>query len=168
MLTADKLIELLQLEPLAVEGGYFRRTHLADEVLPPGALRRGDSQARALSSGIYYLLTDGLVSSLHRLLSDEIYHFYLGDPVEMLLLHPNGTGQITRLGQDIEAGQQVQFRVPRGVWQGAHLCAGGHFALMGTSMAPAWDANDFELGGRATLSQLYPAYRDLIEALTPS
>jgi predicted cupin superfamily sugar epimerase len=166
MLTAQRLIELLQLEPLPVEGGYFRRTYLAAEMLEVAALPGRYSHAKRLASAIYYLLREEEFSALHRLLTDEVYHLYLGDPVEMLLLGPDGAGETVVLGHDLEAGQRPQVVVPRGVWQGSRLRPGGRLALMGTTLAPAWDPTDFEAGQREALVRQYPAQAELIRALT--
>lgn len=166
MLTAEWIIEWLKLEPLPIEGGYFRQTYRADEMVEAAALPERYAHPKAYGSAIYFLLHDDHFSALHRLLTDEIYHFYLGDPVEMLLLSPDGQSEVVVLGQDLEAGQRVQVIVPRGVWQGSRLQAGGCFALMGTTMAPAWDPTDFELGARDELIRQYPDRADLIRALT--
>lgn len=166
MLTAQRMIELLNLEPLPVEGGYFRRTYLAGEMVDRAALPERYPHSKAYGSAIYFLLHDDHFSALHRLLTDEIYHFYLGDPLEMLLLYPDGASEVLVPGPDLEAGQKVQLVVPRGVWQGARLRAGGRFALMGTTMAPAWDLTDFELGHREELMRRYPERAELIRALT--
>jgi hypothetical protein len=103
---------------------------------------------------------------LHRLRSDEIYHFYLGDPVELLLLEPGGTGRLLVLGADLVAGLRPQAVAPAGAWQGSRLAAGGRWALLGTTMAPGFDPADFEPGRRADLSARWPDHRALIEALT--
>ena len=124
------------------------------------------THAKAFGSAIYYLLHDGHVSAMHRLPTDEIYHFYLGDPVEMLLLHPDGLWETPILGQEVEAGHRVQLVAPRGTGQGARVRAGGYYALLGTTMAPAYDPSDFELGDRAVLRLQYPASAALIDALT--
>lgn len=165
-LTPERIIELLNLEPLPVEGGYYRRSYLATETVAAAALPERYRQAKSLSSVIYYLLHGTEFSALHRLLSDEIYHFYLGDPVELLLLMPDGTSQVVRLGPDLEAGEAVQALAPRGSWQGSRVVPGGSWALLGTSMAPAWDESDFELGQRDELCRLYPDRAELIRQLT--
>ncbi|HXT35281.1 MAG TPA: cupin domain-containing protein [Chloroflexota bacterium] len=166
MLTPERLIELLHLIPLPVEGGYFRQTYLADQLVSRMALPSCYTHDKAFASAIYYLLHDDHVSAMHRLLTDEIYHFYLGDPVEMLLLYPDGSYAVHLLGSDLEAGHQVQFVVPSGVWQGSRILAGGRYALLGTTMAPAYDPSDFELGDRAALIGQYPGIASLITALT--
>jgi predicted cupin superfamily sugar epimerase len=166
-LAAEEVIELLRLEPLPVEGGYYRVTYRADETLDVAILPERYSGSRATGGAIYYLLHGDHFSALHRLLTDEVYHFYLGQPVEMLLLYPDGRDEVVRLGTDLAAGERVQAVVPRGVWQGSRLAdrADG-FALMGTTMAPAYEQADFELGDRKELIAAYPQRADLIRALT--
>jgi uncharacterized protein len=119
-----------------------------------------------MATAIYYLLTPDNFSTLHRLRGDEIFHFYLGDPVEMLELRADGVGGTVILGQDIEAGEQLQHVVPAGVWQGARLIAGGKFALLGTTVSPGFDYADYETGRREELTAQYAGFRDKIEALT--
>lgn len=166
MLTPERIIELLQLKPLAVEGGYFRQTYLAQEIVPPHGLHERYPHAKPFASVIYYLLYGDHFSALHRLRTDEVYHFYLGDAVELLLLYPNGASATVTLGTDLEAGQRLQQVVPQGVWQGSRIKRGGTFALMGTTMAPAFDPSDFELGDRDELIRLYSEHAELIRALT--
>jgi predicted cupin superfamily sugar epimerase len=163
---AKDLIRLLKLEPLQPEGGYFAETYRSDLELPGLALSAGSAGGRPLATAIYYLLTPDSFSALHRLPSDEIYHFYLGDPVQMLLLHPNGKSQAIWLGHGIDAGMRVQVVVPGGTWQGSRLMRGGRFALLGTTMAPGFQPGDYDPGDRAALSEAYPDRRDLIAALT--
>jgi uncharacterized protein len=165
-LTPERLIALLGLAPLPIEGGYFRQTYQAKEQIETEALPGRYSGPRFLGSAIYYLLHGAAFSALHRLGSDEVYHFYLGDPVEMLLLYPNGKDEVTILGPDLEHGQQLQRVVPHSAWQGSRLLTGGSWALLGTTMAPAYHQDDFELGDRAALLRRYPRAAALIEALT--
>ena len=169
MLTAEEVITLLGLAPLPEEGGHFHETYRADELIAREGLPARYTGSRPHGSAIYYLLRAEMFSALHRLQSDEIYHFYLGQPVEMLLLHPDGRDETLILGPDIEAGQRVQVVVPRGVWQGsrlAHPTTPEGFALLGTTMAPAYDQADFELGRRESLLAAYPQRAELIRALT--
>lgn len=168
MLSAAQLIEHLHLEPLAFEGGFFRQTYLAQESIPVQALPARYGAPRKFGTAIYYLLTSepDSFSALHRLKTDEIYHFYLGDPVEMLLLYRDRRGERIVLGPDVLDGQQVQFVVPREVWQGSRLIAGGSFTLMGTTMAPGFDFGDWTEGKRDTLIREYAEYADLISVLT--
>jgi predicted cupin superfamily sugar epimerase len=163
-----QLIQQLKLQPLPVEGGLYALSYTSSESIPSSALPGRYHSTRPMGTAIYYLLTDDpdSFSAVHRLATDEIYHFYLGDPVEMLLLFPGGTHQVVTLGQDLPGGQQVQFVVPHGAWQGSHLLPGGSFALLGTSMAPGYAAEDFELGARGQLLQDYPGAAALIQRLT--
>jgi uncharacterized protein len=151
-----------------VEGGHFRQTYVSEEILPAAALPARYGRAKPLSTAIYYLLTDEAdsFSALHRLPTEEVYHFYLGDPVELLLLHAEGASELAVLGPDIMAGQSVQLVVPRGVWQGSRLRAGGRVALLGTTMAPGWDVLDYEGGEREPLIRRYPEEAERIRALT--
>jgi len=168
MLTAEQLIQHLGLEPLPVEGGWFRQTYLAEESIPADALPVRYDAPKPFGTAIYFLLTDerDCFSALHKLPTDEIYHFYLGDPVEMLLLHPDAHSEHVVLGSDVMHGQHAQFVAPRGVWQGSRLIAGGKFALMGTTMAPGFTPADFTAGEREELVRAYPDEAEMIRALT--
>lgn len=166
MLTAQEIIERLQLRPLPREGGWYAETYRAAREIPGELLGRGYGGPRSLGTAIYYLLTPDTFSALHRLCGGEIFHFYLGDPVELLLLRPDGSGECVTLGIDLAAGLRPQLVVPGGVWQGARLRAGGRFALLGTTMAPGFDWTDFVAGEREPLVARYPKFESLIRALT--
>lgn len=131
------MIELLGLEPLAGEGGQWAQTW-----------RDGHSSA------IYFLLRPGDFSALHRLSGVELWHHYAGAAVEMLLLEPGGTVQRPLLGDDLAAGERPVVAVGAGTWMAAGTC--GEWSLVGTTMAPPFDAASFELGERAALSAAYP------------
>lgn len=165
MLSVEQIKSLLGLEPLPNEGGFYAQTYRSSETLPASALPAGYPGDRPLATAIYFLLTPENFSAMHRLRGDETYHFYLGDPVEMLQLKPNGTGEPILIGPRIESGMRLQHTVPAGCWQGARLAPGGQFALLGTTMAPGFDPADFELGNREQLSQAYPPYAALIALL---
>ncbi|HYB69054.1 MAG TPA: cupin domain-containing protein [Candidatus Bathyarchaeia archaeon] len=166
MLTVEALKARLRLRPHPVEGGFFAETYRSGESLPATALAGRYAGARALATAIYYLLTPETFSALHRLASDEIFHFYLGDPVEMLQLWPDGSHRLVTIGTDLEAGEHPQVLVPRGVWQGARLRSGGRLALLGTTVAPGFDLADYESGRREPLARRWPAAAELIAALT--
>ena len=108
-MTTDEIKALLNLQPHPVEGGHFRRTYTSANTL---YLPRG---MRPMGTAIYYLLEPETFSEMHVLDSDEMFHFYLGDPVEMLQLHPDGRSAVITLGPDLQAGQHVQLVVPAGV-----------------------------------------------------
>lgn len=168
MPNADELIRHLNLHPHPKEGGFFRETYRAGETFAAAALPERYGASRSASTAIYYLLTPGTCSALHRLRTDEIFHFYLGDPVRMLQLDQDGQSRTIVLGPDLLGGQQVQVVVPRGVWQGSILEPGGTFALLGCTVAPGFDYADYEHGVRETLLEHYPTHADLIRRLTPA
>jgi predicted cupin superfamily sugar epimerase len=166
MLTAEQIRNLLKMQPLPVEGGFFAESYRSKDVVAKGALAGSYPSDRSVSTAIYYMLTPDTFSALHRLRGDEVYHFYLGDPVEMIQLKPDGTGEAVLLGQDLATGMRLQHVVPGGVWQGSRLAPGGRFALMGTTMAPGFDPQDYDAGKRAELIAQYPQYSALITWLT--
>jgi predicted cupin superfamily sugar epimerase len=166
MITTDQIKHLLHLKPHPKEGGYFVETYRSTEYIPEGALPKRYQGVRSYATAIYYLLTPETFSAMHRLQSDEIFHFYLGDPVEMLQLLPDGSGRVLILGPDILNGMQPQVIVPRGVWQGSKLLHGGTFALLGTTASPGFEFADYESAQRDVLVESYPKFRDLIITLT--
>ena len=164
----QEIIAALGLKPLPLEGGYYRETHRCAESLSAAVLPPRYGRDKAMMTAIYYLLTPDTFSALHRLPTDELFHFYRGDPVHMLQLWPDGSSRVAVLGGDVLAGQQPQLVVPRGVWQGSSLAPGGTFALMGTTMVPGFDFADFEAADREQLSARYPDRAELIRQLTRS
>lgn len=166
MITVEFLMDHLGLEPLPEEGGYFAETYRSSLTVPHAVLPRAYRSDRSIGTAIYYLLTPDTFSAMHRLSGDEVYHFYLGDPIELLLLYPDGKGEVVAMGQDLERGMRLQTVVPGGVWQGASLKAGGRFALLGTTMAPGFAFDDFQLAERAALVRDHPLFTESIERLT--
>jgi hypothetical protein len=160
MMTADEIKKLLKLEPHPVEGGFFRRSYTS-----PGTvdLPRG---TRAQGTAIYYLLEPGTFSEMHVLDSDEMFHFYLGDPVEMLQLRLGGRSMVVTLGPDLAAGQQVQLVVEAGVWQGTRLVGDGKVALLGCTVTPGFDFADYRGGTAEELIAKWPEQAERIRALT--
>lgn len=150
-MTADELKKSLHLQPHPAEGGWFYETYRSPH-----------------STAIYYLLTPDTFSALHRLSFDEVFHFYLGDPVEILQLAPDGTGRIITLGQDLANGQSVQVVVPANTWQGSRLKEGGRWALLGTTVAPSFSPSAYEAGQRGRLEKEYSKFSTQIRTLTPA
>ncbi len=165
MITAEKLVKLLGLKPHP-EGGYYREMYRSDEIIGKEALPERYTGNRNYGTAIYYLLTRETFSALHRIKTDEVYHFYLGDPVELVQLLPDGSGCVVMLGNDIAGGAQVQTVVSRGTWHGARLAEGGTYALLGTTVSPGFEFADFELGDRSELIRLYTSFSDTIITLT--
>ena len=161
-MTADEVKSLLDLAPHPREGGWFVRTWEAPEFLE---LARYGAPRRT-STAIYYLLEPGTFSEMHVLDSDEIFHFYLGDPVEMLQLWPDGHSARVALGPDLFDGQLVQLVVPAGVWQGTRLVGDGKVALLGCTVTPGFDFADYRGGCYEELAAKWPAEAERIRALT--
>jgi hypothetical protein len=152
--SARTLIEILGLEPLPAEGGFFRVTW------------RGET-----SSAILFLLTREAFSALHQLDRDELWHFHAGHPVEHVQLNPaTGQARVARMGANPLAGEQPQVAVPAGSWQGARLDPVGDgsddYALLGCTVSPAWDDHAFTLGDGNALARAFPPHAALIKALT--
>ncbi len=165
-MTAEEVKQLLKLEPLPGEGGFFRETYrsrwqVSAEYLPDGV--RG---SRSIGTAIYYLITPAEFSALHRLPGTEVFHFYCGDPVVQLQLLPDGSIKTVVLGSDLLSGQQPQVVVRGHVWQGSRLVPGGSWALMGTTMSPGFDHADYETGERELLIAQYPGVADSIKEYT--
>jgi len=160
-MTSDQIIQLLDLKPHP-EGGYYRETYRS----PGQILKTGDGRPeRPFSTCIYYLLTHGTVSKFHRLSSDEIFHFYSGDPVTWVLLGAAGKTEKRVLGSPVK-GHLAQLVVPAGTWFGGFLNEGGDHALMGTTVAPGFEFSDFELAGREKLLAEFPHDQEDILRLT--
>jgi predicted cupin superfamily sugar epimerase len=167
MLTREFLIEHFQLAPLTIEGGMFNLFYRNPEQIPAEALPARYTHAKATSNSIVYLHQPQTCSVMHRLRTDEIYHFYHGDPVTVLLLYPDGHSETRVLGHAYDRAEEPFLVVPQNVWQGSFLNEGGAWALIGCSLAPAYDDDDFELGAREPLCAQYPGAAELIRRLTP-
>lgn len=159
-MTPNEIKSKLALEPHPVEGGHFRRTYTSKLNVETIA------GFRPIATAIYYLLEPGTFSEMHRLESDEIFHFYLGDPIEMLQLHPDGSSRVFTLGRGFEEGEHVQLLVPAGVWQGMRLKDEGAFALMGCTVSPGFDFVDYTSGTFSDLSGTWPRETERIRELT--
>ena len=158
-------IEKLQLEAHP-EGGYFRQTYQADLLVAKEALPAGFAGARAASTAIYFLLEGKNFSAFHRLRSDEVWHFYAGEPLVVHVIERDGKCFSVLLGRDPDAGQVFQAVVRAGCWFASHVADWKSFAVVGCTVAPGFDFEDFELANREELVEQYPQYRELIERLT--
>lgn len=161
ILSQEDVIRSLRLEPLPLEGGFFRRTYEHKHLIDLG---KGFEQP--LGTAIYFLLTRESFSALHFLKEDEVYHFYLGDPVQLYELTPEGILQETILSSRLDEGHQVQYPVYANRWHGSRLVHGGNWALLGTTMTPGFTWKDFKLGNRKELIASYPEHKQLITELT--
>ena len=161
-----RIIKALGLQPLPGEGGYYRETYRSGTQVPIPSKNGEQPVTRHLGTAIYYFVTPREFSALHKLTSDEVFHFYGGDPVEMLQISETGEAKTIILGPNVLEGHQVQVTVPAGTWQGTRLLKGGKYALMGTTVFPAFEFSDFELGKRADLSARFPQLAAQIKRFT--
>ncbi len=163
--TSDELIDRLHLQPHP-EGGYFRETYKSAVTIPESALPPECAGARAAGTAIYFLLRQGDKSHLHRLRFDEVWHFYLGGPLCLVVITAEGDAERFTLGQDLKSGQELQRAVPAGCWFGAYPLPGSAYSLVGCTVAPGFAYEDFRLGNREELVGCFPHLRELIMELT--
>jgi predicted cupin superfamily sugar epimerase/quercetin dioxygenase-like cupin family protein len=167
---AQKLIAQLGMEKIPVEGCWFKLTYTSADRIAASALPMRYGSSRVAGGAIYALVTREDFSAMHKLKTDEIWHFYFGDPIDLLLLHPDGRSEVVVLGTDLLAGQQPQATVLAGTWMGARPAKAGPeaYGFFGTTMAPGFDYDDFEVGYRDELQKRYAAQAPLIAELTRS
>lgn len=164
MKTLNDYIKALDLKPHP-EGGWYREVYRSDETVVAEALPERYGNDRPIATAIYFLLTSESFSALHRLKSDEQWHFYAGSPLTVHVIEPDGRPRLIRLGPEIDRGETFQATVPGGCWFGATVEQPESFALVGCTVAPGFDFGDFELGRRDELVRKYPEHRELIERL---
>lgn len=162
---ADYWIHQLQLTE-HVEGGAFREVYRSPLLVAAPALPGTFGAGRNICTSIYFLLKDDQFSAFHRIKSDELWHFYYGDP--LIVYEIDNRGKLTEhlLGNDPVQGQQFQCAVKAGSWFASRVKAGGAYALAGCTVAPGFDFADFELAEREALAKEYPHHAKLIGELT--
>lgn len=166
---ADQIIDQLAMMPLIGEGGYFVQKYKSNTVLNI-ATETGALNKRASATVIYYLLKADQISALHRLKSDEIWHYYGGDPITLVMLTKSGAKEIL-IGSDILGDQLPQYVVMRETWFGAYIKAEHNkkgYSLLGCTVSPGFEYDDLALGDRTQLLDAYPSCHDVIMKLTPS
>ena len=162
---AADLIKYLDLNPHP-EGGYFRETYRAAGIIPRSALGGSFTGDRNYATSIYFLLKQGDYSAFHRIKSDEGWHFYEGDPLLIHIIDPEGSYRPIRLGRNLQAGELYQCVVPAGYWFASEPAPQSAFALVGCTVSPGFDFEDFEMASREGLTSLFPQHRSLIERLS--
>lgn len=157
--TAKELVLLWQMTKLPQENVLFTPTY-------ESAGRGADG--KPLCNAMVAMLTNepDSFSDMHQLPTDELWHFYLGDPIELLLLHPDGSDEVVILGANVLGGQRIQVTVPNTTWMGARLQPGGEYGVYGNTMAPGFTPSDFNPGNPTDLIERWPHRADLITALT--
>jgi hypothetical protein len=166
--TAEALIKHFGMAQIPDEGPWFTLTYSSPDVLDRGALPERYDGKRAAGSAIIGIITTTAFSALHRLKTDEMWHYYGGDPVELLVLHPDSSAEVVVLGPDVLNGQKLQYVVPHGSWQGARPLGKGAaaYSVFGDTLAPGFEYADFEMGYRDELQKAYPRNAAAIARLT--
>lgn len=165
MKNAEYYIKTLGLEKHP-EGGWFKEVYRSAEEIRGEHLPERFSGSRHHSTSIYFLLTSDTFSALHRIKSDELWHFYEGSPVTIYMIDSAGNYSEIALGRNIENGEVLQFVIPHGVWFGAKVNISDSFSLVGCTVAPGFHFDDFELAERDELLKLFPKYKGIIERFT--
>ena len=163
--TADWWIDKLKMQPHP-EGGYYAETWRSGESISRSCLPPRYGGDRSFSTGIYFLVKGGTFSSLHRIASDEMWHFYAGSPLTVFVIDQQDQRREILLGPDPDKGQVFQAVVPGGCWFGSRPQTEDGFSLVGCTVAPGFDFEDFELAGREKLLARYPEHSQLIHSLT--
>ncbi len=161
----NDLITSLSLQPHP-EGGWYRESYRATEAVSLAALPERFDGPRSHATAIYFLLNFDTFSALHRLKSDEQWHFYSGSALTVHVIYPDGRYAPIKLGSKLAQGETFQTVVPHGCWFGATVDTPASYALVGCSVAPGFDFADFEMAGRETLSNEFPQHSSLITRLT--
>ncbi len=147
-----QIIDALRLSPHP-ERGYYAETHRSEQRVAC----KTHTGERAASTAIYFLITaEEPVTYLHRLASDEVFHLYEGGPLQVLRLFPDRSWDVARLGLDLGAGERPQLVIPRGTWFGTELTPAASHCLIGCTVAPGFEFEDFELAANAELELQYP------------
>jgi predicted cupin superfamily sugar epimerase len=161
----EYLKDRLDLSELPEEGGYYKETYRSDKTIILPSETDGE---RSISTSIYYLLDGTQFSAFHRLISDEIWHFYRGSSITLYIISKMGILSEVKLGSNIENGEHFQIQVRAGSWFAATVNDKSSYALLGCTVSPGFDHLDFELGDRKKLIEMYPQHRSTIERLTRS
>jgi predicted cupin superfamily sugar epimerase len=143
------------------EGGYYREVYRSAEAISAGSLPSRFDGARSFSTSIYYLLESGDFSAFHRIKSDEVWHFYGGDPLELHILS-GSEYQMVLIGRDLHAGHHLQYVVPHGAWFASRPAAGSSYCLLGCTVSPGFDFADFQMG---SVHEVCGARADIVDLL---
>lgn len=148
------------------EGGYFREVYRSKEFINKKSLPERYTSFRSFSTSIYFLLESHEFSAFHRIKSDEIWHFYNGSPLSLFIIEKSGVLKKIKLGRTPENNEVFHAVIGKGNWFAAKVNEPDSFSLIGCTVAPGFDFEDFELGKKNKLVELYPQHSDIIESLT--
>lgn len=155
----------LKLQPHP-EGGYYRETYRSSEGIAASGLPNRFEGERSFATAIYFLIEKGNFSALHRIKSDETWHFYAGDALEVIELDEQGNLILTRVGPHLNKGEVFQYTVKAGRWFGSRVAGEGLFSLVGCTVSPGFDFRDFEMAKCEELVKSFPQHEALIRQMT--
>lgn len=164
-MTVAYLVKTLELLPHP-EGGYYKEVYRSGGKIAALALPQEFTGDRNFATAIYFLIEKNNFSALHKIKSDETWHFYYGDALEVIELDDTGNLKTTLVGSGLAAGETFQYTVPANTWFGSRVKAGGNFSLVGCTVAPGFDFADFEMAGRDVLIEQFPQHKAMIEEMT--
>jgi len=160
----QEVVAQLDLTPLEPEGGFFKQTYFRPSPQEPAG-----SQRRPEATAILYMVTGSNFSAWHRVPHDEVFHFYSGLSAELIMIDKAGNLKSITLGANVASGEVPQFTVPAGTWQALRIHrpkSADSWSLMGTTMSPGFDFEEFELADRNALTQEFPDHEQIIKELT--
>jgi len=164
--TADEIKALLELRPHPT-CGYVAETYRSEIEIPRNSLPQEYEGARPVGSALYFLVTPDAQIVLHRIRSDQFYHHYFGDPLDVLMLYPDGTGSISTVGDDLRSGMRPQLFIPGGTFHVSRLEPGGSgYALLSSTEWPGVEPPDVEKGDPRRLTERFPKFKDHILQFT--
>ena len=163
MKTKEQWVDELSLMPHP-EGGFYKETYRAEDQLDLNAIYPNRYGKRSLSTGIYFLLDKSNFSAFHRIKSDEMWHFYDGDPLVVHMIDDEGNYTSQTIGRDINNGEKLQFVVKGGLWFASEVKNGGEYSLVGCTVSFGFDFQDFELAD-SRLIEKFPQNELLINRL---
>jgi predicted cupin superfamily sugar epimerase len=164
-LSPAEIMKLLDLHPHPT-CGFTNEIYRSAMQVPKADLPVGYDGPRTLGGFLYFLVTEQARIRLHRIRSDQMYHHYIGDPLDVLLLYPDGTSEVRVVGADLAAGMRPQLLVPGGTFHAGRIRSGGNYALLGTSVWLRAEPSDVEMGNVEVLTTKYPAAKAEIASFT--
>lgn len=165
MTEADNIIKNLQLQPHP-EGGYYKETYRSHGFILEENLDSNFSGNRNYATSIYFLLTSDTFSAFHRINQDEIWHFYKGSPIRLHIISDEGKYSTIIIGNNFEKNQVPQHAVKAKDWFAAEVINNNAYTLVGCTVSPGFDFNDFDLPKRNDLILKYPLHKEIITKLT--
>jgi predicted cupin superfamily sugar epimerase len=166
-LTPEKVQQLLDLEPNAT-CGFVRVTFLSKQAIAPGGLPAPFADGRPLGSALYFLVTPHAPVRLHRIRNDQLYHYYLGDPIEVFLLQSGGRAERVVVGPDLVGGQRLQLLIPGGTFHTARLIGRRRWFLGASTEWPGVLPADVEIGDVERMAGEYPSVAADLRAIAAS